>query len=373
MPKDFYNFSYENTYWLSVPYGLLMHEACRRIKQKEQVIFIDPTGTYTKLLTKLIPDPQYVFLDPTANRTSVFNILSLTDIAPTASIVRDLLRDFSKFDERASTANFDQFILTGVHSLSDKTFLHLRQLFIHQKYRLELPIKNVIAQDFWHTEHLQLSRPFDEMRSVLNKLTTILIDQRIRDVISYPSSTLSTNHTVLAHLPRAVLGEDGTRFLGLLLLASIALTLPKRRRPLYVYLLDAHLYQGTLLHTLLTANELPISMNVAHHFLGELEPSQQASVLGNCGNKVIGRTNPTDGERLVAEIGANRLVEPPHQLQPGQVRLHTPATLKPKKIDLPRPITQQSPGAARAARAYNNTHYRIDRRKVSKYIRGVLG
>lgn len=118
---------------------------------------------------------------------------------------------------------------------------------------------------------------------------------------------------LLVRLPKGIVGEDGCRLIGSLLLAGLwqataaRAAVPEHRRLDATVVADEchnflHLPIG-LEDALAEARGLRVSFVLAHQYLGQLPDSMAAAIDSNCRNKVYFALAPDDARRVQRHVG----------------------------------------------------------------------
>jgi hypothetical protein len=152
---------------------------------------------------------------------------------------------------------------------------------------------------------------------LLSKLRLVLAQPLAANLLGVPATTFRLDDILdggilLVRLPRGVIGEDGGRLIGSLLLAALwqAATAraarPEHQRLDATVVLDeaqhvAHLPIG-LDDALAEARGLRVSFVLAHQYLAQLTPEMAAAVDANARNKVYFTLAPDDAARLARHV-----------------------------------------------------------------------
>jgi hypothetical protein len=172
--------------------------------------------------------------------------------------------------------------------------------------------------EFWHGfDMLSTGQRAGLTAPLLSRLRLVLAHPLAAALFGVPASTFSfadilDGGILLARLPKGVLGEDGTRLVGSLLLAGLwqataaRARIPENRRPdALVYLDECH----NFLHlpigiddALAEARGLHTSFVLAHQYLGQLSGDMAEAIDANARNKVYFALAPRDAVDQVRHL-----------------------------------------------------------------------
>ncbi|WP_207229734.1 type IV secretory system conjugative DNA transfer family protein [Krasilnikovia cinnamomea] len=209
-------------------------------------------------------------------------------------------------------------LLTLAH-LPGATLAQLPRLLSDPKWRAER-VKAVVRGlnawegntlgDFWEGfDALPAGQRAGLVAPLLSRLRLVLAHPMAQSLFGMPATTFSfaeilDGGVLLARLPKGVIGEDGTRLIGSLLLAGLwqATTararIPENQRPDCMVVLDEchnflHLPIG-IDDALAEARGLHTSFVLAHQYLGQLSGEMAEAIDANARNKVYFALAPRD-------------------------------------------------------------------------------
>jgi DNA helicase HerA-like ATPase len=209
--------------------------------------------------------------------------------------------------------------LMGQRSVS---LLDARALFLDERRRASVlkRVNDPIVLDFWLREFAALPKPFlaEILAAPLNKLGALLGSPVIRDVVtrSRPKldlgSCLARKRVVVADLAKGVVGEDGCRFLGGLLVGALeqaalarASFSPEERAPFMAIIDEAGNFASASLRAMLAeARKYAIGLTICVQSLAALPEETRSALLGNVGTLVSFRVGGEDAELLSREFAA---------------------------------------------------------------------
>ena len=152
---------------------------------------------------------------------------------------------------------------------------------------------------------------------LLARLRAVFTRPFIRDLLGSPHSTFSLDDildggVLIARLPKGVLGEEGTRLIGSLLLAGLwqATTAragrPADQRPDATIVIDeCHNFLNLpigVADALAESRGYRVSWVLAHQHLGQLTPELRAAVDANARNKLYFTLAPDDATKLAHHV-----------------------------------------------------------------------
>jgi hypothetical protein len=186
-------------------------------------------------------------------------------------------------------------------------------------------VRDPVLRGFWDWyEHLTPGMQAQAVAPLLNKLRAFLLRPFVRDAIAAGPSTLDMRAVVdrggicLVRIPKGSLGEDTTKLVGSLVVASVwqsaaaRAALPQARRAdcgLYVDECQNFLNLPYPLEDMLAeARGFRLSMTLAHQHLGQLGRDLRDGISANARNKIFFACSPEDARDL-ARHTAPRLGE----------------------------------------------------------------
>lgn len=171
-----------------------------------------------------------------------------------------------------------------------------------------------VVRQFWVKEFPSYSKALqgEALSPVLNKLGAFVGNPIIRNIIGQERSRLNlidfmgNRGILLASLASGRIGEDASRLLGGLLLASIQLAAMERPRggpPFFVYIDEFQTFTTEAIATMLAeARKFGLGLTLAHQYLAQLPETIREAVLGNIGSTVLFRLGGMDASVLEVEF-----------------------------------------------------------------------
>lgn len=356
---------------------LLKTWAIEDILDGKGLLFIDLFGHAVNDIMQYIPQERIAdttLLDLSHHRSPslhLFDHIPKAHHPLVASNTLSFMTGVARFSERDSTPNFDMFILHGIRALLDMknaTFADLIRFLTDSEYRdavLEA-CDDPFISNIWRNYILSLKDVSDKMNSVVNKLSVVLLDPRLRKLTGSPKSTVDLadvrkrQGVVLVRAPISKLGRVGAELGARYILTVFAQTAMRNNVPFSCYIDAFQLLQGQTLNELLAfGREHGISCYLSHQFLGQLETDNQAAVLGNCGVKVAARVSITDAEVLKGYFPGDNINFDLQMLQQFRARVQLPDRSLPEKLDITRPNFEHYGQSPKALKARINGYERL--------------
>lgn len=285
------------------------------IQKGHGVLYIDPHGPDTDDLLQYIPYERrndVVLFDPSDTEyTMAWNPLEINGhIAVITSTIERAIKDNSGYQD-IGTPTMSLYIRATVAALLEagEPLTGMSFMLTSPRYRLQVldKVHDPLIKRFW--SDFELLTPKDkrqEIASTYNKAFSMILDQRVRNIITQKKSLFSPREAlsgkiILARLPQGQLGFEQVRMLGLLILSQLhlaALSHPATV-PTHVYLDEVHTFEGGTLAEMLTGiRKYGVGLTMAHQNLSQLSPRLLTTVLGNTAKKYIFRVSLPDAERL---------------------------------------------------------------------------
>jgi hypothetical protein len=221
---------------------------------------------------------------------------------------------------------------------------------------------------------------------LMNKLRTLLLRQRIRNVIGQAEprfsfeDALDKQRIVFVSLRRGLLGDDAAALIGALVIARLWQAVSRRsgqpsasRKPVVAYIDEVQDYLSlptNVADLLVQARGLGLGLTLSHQHLAQLPPPVRSAILANCGSRVFFQLSATDAQGMAREVAPYLTASDLQQLGPYEVvaqlavgpRTASPAT------GVTSPLVP-SMGTAELVRGRSRDLYGRDRLEVEAEIR----
>ena len=225
-----------------------------------------------------------------------------------------------------------------------------------------------VLRGFWDW-YAELSEPARAQIAapLMNKLRAFLMRDYPAKIVASGATNIDLGAVLdggllLARLPKGVLGEETTRLLGSLLLATTwqattARAASTQRRDAAVYVDEAHEFLNLAVgvETMLAqARALRVGLTLAHQNLGQLPAEMNQAVSANARSKIYFNASPEDARHLarhtapaIGELDLSRL-----GAYQAAARLIVDTAVQPACTFITRPLPAVIPGRALQAREH---------------------
>ena len=176
-------------------------------------------------------------------------------------------------------------------------------------------IQDPAVRQFWTAEFAGYTKSLqaEATAPVLNKLGAFIASPVVRNIVGHVRSRvdigalMERRGVLIADLSTGKIGDDASRLLGGLLLASIQLASAARPRggaPFFVYVDEFQRFVNDSLATLLAeSRKFGVGLTLAHQYLGQLPEGLRDAVLGNAGSLIVFRLGAVDARVMAGEVG----------------------------------------------------------------------
>lgn len=294
------------------------------IHNGDGVAFIDPHGTSIDTILDYIPAHRIddvILLDLADTEHPVpFNIFD--DVSPerrpfVASAFVDTIKSVWRYGY--ATPQMDMYLYNAAAALldvPDGTVLGIKYLLSvsSDQYRKRAigHIKDPVIKDFWQHDFEMPERELrDRTMSAYNKISALISDPAIRNVLGYPDSAfdmrrvLDEQKILLVRVPQGHLGIEKSSTVGALVLAQLHLAALSRETtaPFHVFVDECHHFgTATITEMLSGIRKFGISMTLAHQYLGQLPTDVLEAFLGTAGSIVCFRLGARDATLMGEEL-----------------------------------------------------------------------
>ncbi len=200
------------------------------------------------------------------------------------------------------------------------TLLGVPRLFTDDVYRTRIlaRVRDPVLLAFWRDEWESYDARFrsEATAPILNKLGKVLADNRLRNIVAQPRSTIDLRRIMddgrilIVNLAKGPLGEGTSHLLGALLstaLATAALSRADRpeaeRRPFYLYADEFQNYASAGFAVILSeARKYALALTLGHQYLGQLPENLRHAALGNAASFIAFRVGAEDAPLLAKHL-----------------------------------------------------------------------
>jgi hypothetical protein len=200
------------------------------------------------------------------------------------------------------------------------TLLGVPRLFTDDMYRTRIlaNLRDPVLLAFWRNEWDSYDARFrtEAIAPILNKLGKVLADNRLRNIVAQPKSTIDLRRIMdegrilIVNLAKGPLGEGTSHLLGALISTALATAALSRadtpepaRRPFYLYADEFQNYASNGFAVILSeARKYALALTLGHQYLGQLPDNLRQAVLGNAASFIAFRVGAEDAPLLAAHL-----------------------------------------------------------------------
>lgn len=256
--------------------------------------------------------------DPT--QTVAFNPIEQLPGIPAGEQAAELISSFRKIWSDSWGVRMEDLLRNSLIALSEaqRSLVDLPRFLTDANFRDQVvsQLSHPIAREYFK----RFSQLSDRARltwsePVLNKINALLANDRVRELLATPKSTINLREIIdsgkllLVKLDKGRL-KDAADLLGSLILSKLQLAIFSRsdtpaplRRPFYLYVDEFQNFAGDNFAVFLSeARKYGLSLVLAHQTLAQIPTELQSLILGNTGLQVVFRVNRRDAERMAKEF-----------------------------------------------------------------------
>ena len=305
------------------------------IKEGKGVCFIDPHGSDVQDILANIPKERIedvIYFDPSYTpRPFALNMLEYDIAKPEQKIfvVNELLSIFKKLYSSSPESMgpaFEQYFRNATMLVMEdpetgNTMLEIPRVLADANFRnLKLSrCKNPIVVQFWRdiagksTGEASLA---NMVPYITNKFDVFLSNDVMRPIIAQEKSSfnfrdiMDNKKILLVNLSKGRLGDMNANLIGLILVGKILMAALSRVDSYGKTLPDFYLYidefqnisTDSISSILSEARKYGLSLNIAHQFIAQLDPSIKDAVFGNVGSMAVFRVGAEDAQFLESQF-----------------------------------------------------------------------
>lgn len=328
-------------------------------EQNHALILLDPHGELIIDALKIIPQHRHkdlILINP-AIQDFPLALNPLQNQGHPARQAANLIHLFKALANGSWGPRLEYILRNALLTLIEipnTTLLDLPRLLTNPK-AYALPTQNLELQRFWQQEFLALDPKsrHEQIQSILNKVGPLLTQPLLKNILAQPKSkfdfhtAIQNRSIVLINLAKRQLGEDASRFLGLICTSLIQLALLNNQNKTHSSLIidEAHnLATPTLAEMLAESRKYGLALTLANQYLRQFPEEIQNSILGNVGSSILFRTGQQDAETLapILQLEPEDLTQlPPFQAY-AQL-LHQNQLEATCRLDIQKPTAQATP------------------------------
>ncbi len=302
--------------------------AIQDIKDGKGVAFIDPHGSAVQDIVQQIPEERMddvIYFDPSSDRPMGLNLLDVkTEKEKDIVINKFLDMLYELYDPNKQGIMGPQLeralrmsMLTAM-SKPGGTMVEVVRLLTDQDFhKTYLPfIKDPMVTEYWTVEQANTTknRKGEVLGYFVSKLDRFVTEKTMRYMLGQTKSSfdfsevMENKKILLVDLSKGKLGEENSKFLGLLLvprlLGAAFARVEQLERGLepddfYLYIDEFQNYTTPDIETILSeARKYRLNLTVANQFVGQLPDNIKDAIFGNVGTMAIFRVGTDDAEYL---------------------------------------------------------------------------
>ncbi|HAU99525.1 MAG: hypothetical protein UX04_C0005G0013 [Microgenomates group bacterium GW2011_GWF2_45_18] len=200
------------------------------------------------------------------------------------------------------------------------TFVELVRCLTDQKYVQELlpKVKDPVVRRYWTDQIAQTSdfHKSEVLDYIVSKFGRFITNKTMRNIIGQSKSAfnfrevMDTGKILLVNLSKGALGEEDSKFLGLILVPKILAAAMSRtalpqeqRRDFYLYVDEFQNFATQDFAVILSeARKYKLNLTVANQFVAQIEEEVKNAVFGNVGTMICFRVGVPDANFLQHEF-----------------------------------------------------------------------
>lgn len=306
---------------------LLLNLATQDIQTGNGLCVIDPHGDMIETLLARIPNYRLkdliLFNPKEICKLPSFNPLYQVPAEERYLVASNIVSVFKKIWSESWGPRLEHILRNTLHTLTyypGATLLDIGPILTDQQYRYQIlqHVNNPTLLRFWEKEYNTLTsqQRNDHISPILNKVGILSSHPVIRAIIGNSETSINFKEIMdgrkilLANLSKGILGEEGTTFLGSLLLTQFQNTALARanipyseRVPFYLYVDEMHSFVTLSFADILSeARKYGLGLFLTHQFLDQLHEDIRKSILGNVGTIICFRLGARDAEIMEQEF-----------------------------------------------------------------------
>ena len=288
---------------------------------------IDPHGSLAEDALTLVPSErahQLVYLNPAdLERPIGFNVLDGVTPDQHAVAADGVVAAFHHVWPDSWGPRLEYLLTHAIRALlcnPGSTLLGVPRLFTDDRYRARIlaNVRDPVLLAFWRNEWDSYDSHFrtEAIAPILNKLGKVLADNRLRNIVAQPKSTIDLRRIMdeerilIVNLAKGPLGEGTAHLLGALLSTALATAALSRvdipeyaRTPFYLYADEFQNYASAGFAVILSeARKYALSLTLGHQYLGQLSDTLRQAVLGNAASTIAFRVGAEDAPLLASHL-----------------------------------------------------------------------
>lgn len=288
---------------------------------------LDPHGSLAVGALGSVPSRrahEVVYLDPAdMERPIGFNVLDGVHTDQHAVAADGVVSAFHHVWPDSWGPRLEYLLTHAIRALlanPGSTLLGVPRLFTDDSFRARIlaNVRDPVLNAFWRNEWDSYDPRFraEAIAPILNKLGKVLADNRLRNIVAQPRSTIDLRRIMdegrilIVNLAKGPLGEGTSHLLGALLSTALATAALARadtpeaaRRPFFLYADEFQNYASNGFAVILSeARKYALALTLGHQYLGQLSDGLRQAVLGNAASFIAFRVGAEDAPLLAAHL-----------------------------------------------------------------------
>jgi energy-coupling factor transporter ATP-binding protein EcfA2 len=303
---------------------LLLNLIAQDLQQGRGLALLDPHGDLVAAVLAHVPANrahQVALVSPAdTDWPQSFNVFRLgRERLPPPEVSSQLIAVFKKQWADAWGPRLEHLLRNAILAVAEDpraTLLHLYRFVTNESLRTKVVerLHDPVVRDFWQREFVAYGPRLqaEALAPVLNKVGAFIANPTLRNIVGQERSRLDLvalmdqGGILLADLSIGKIGDDASRLLGGLLLASLQLSAMRRApgsRPFFLYVDEFQNFVTDALATMLAeSRKFGLGLVLAHQYLAQLPDALSAAVRGNVGTVIAFRLGAQDAQDLEGEF-----------------------------------------------------------------------
>lgn len=306
---------------------LLLNVALQDLQNGNGFSVLDPHGDLCDELLSEVPierEDDVIAIDPKkVDQLPCFNPIQGLKEREMYYMASSIVSVFKKLWHDTWGPRLEYLLRNTIHTLCyypHGTLLDIGPVLTDQHYRIQVLqyVTNTNLQRFWEKEYNVLSpqQRNEFISPILNKIGILTHHPIISKILGNEYSSfefqdvMDNKKVLLANLSKGILGEEGTQFLGALLVTLFQVTAMRRanipyadRTPFYLYVDEMHSFVTLSFADILSeARKYGLGLFLTHQFLDQIHEDIRKAILGNVGTIICFRLGSNDAEIMEKEF-----------------------------------------------------------------------
>lgn len=305
--------------------------AIQDIKNGKGVAFIDPHGSAVHDILLQIPEDRkddVIYFNPGDDQFPVgLNILDVKTKKEGNLVVNSFIELLYKlYDPQHQGIVGPQLeravrnaMLTIMEAVEGGTMIEVMRLILDEKYQKEVvaKVKDPVVKQYW-TEEMANTQAFHKSEKTgyfVSKFDRFATEMVIRNIVGQPKSSFDFGQVMhdkkilLVDLNKGAIGEENSKFLGLLIVPKILAAAFNRALSgeefddFYLYVDEFQNFSTPDFVTILSeARKYKLNLIVANQFLSQMTDDIKNAIFGNVGTMASFRVGPDDAKYMASQF-----------------------------------------------------------------------